>query len=448
MNKYFKLIFYLSVSLFISYKGIQAQSAEKLENQKQQKVLADDEKEIERSRLLNIFLFVTSCGVTFTLIVIFYNRKKLKTAYKLLEINKDEINFQKEKLNESEIRLKTAQQIAHIGNWEWNVLSDNLSYSDELLNIYDLVDVKENLNFKTLILDRVHPQDKARITEYFYSFKNISPIEKLEYRIVKSNNEERWLRAKVLLIEDGKDNIIKVSGTVQDFTDNKKAELEKIEIIMQQNFTQQLIESQEVERKRIAAELHDGIGQEMLIIKNHALLALQKDVKTDFIKEHVNEISNTASKLLSEIRLITYNLRPYHLEKLGLSETIEIAIENISKSISIELRFNIDPIDNCLQKEDEIIFFRIIQEAINNIIKHSKAKKALINISKEEKNIIVNIKDDGIGFSLAEKNFSEKGFHGFGLASIAQRVKLLKGNYSIDTEPNKGTKIKIVIPVE
>lgn len=394
-----------------------------------------------------IFFLGTIVGVTFTLMVVLFNRRKLKIAYNLLYENQDEISLQREKLKESESRLKTAQQIAHIGNWEWDPIADNLSYSDELLNIYDLVEKKENLNFKTLILDRVHPQDKTRITEYFYSFENISPIEKLEYRILKSNNEERWLRAKVRLIEDGDGNIIKVSGTVQDYTAHKKAELEKIENAMQQNFTQQLIESQEKERKRIAAELHDGIGQEMLIIKNHALLALQKNVEHDFIIEHINEISNTVSNLLNEIRLITYNLRPYHLEKLGLTETIEIAMENISKSTSINLQLNIDSIDNYLGKDDEIIFFRIIQEAISNIIKHSKAKKALINISKTEKDIIVNIQDDGIGFTLEEKEFSEKNFQGFGLASINQRVKLLNGSYSIDTKPKNGTKIKITVPI-
>ena len=449
MKIYFKLIFYLTVSLFINYKAIHAQSVDELKNHMLQQDLADEKKEMERSRELNIFLFVTSCGVTFTLLVIFYNRRKLKTAYNLLETNRNEINLQREKLKESETRLKTAQQIAHIGNWEWDVLSNDFNYSDEFLNIFDLADEREKLNLKTFIfLDRVHPQDKARITEYFDSLIHFNPDEELEYRIVKSNNEERWIRSKARVIRDDNGKLIKVSRTVQDFTDSKKLELEKIEIAIQQNFTQQLIGSQEEERKRIAAELHDGIGQEMLIIKNHALLALQKNVEPGFIKEHINEISNTASNLLSEIRLITYNLRPYHLEKLGLSETIEIAIENISKSTSIELHFNIDPVDNCLRKENEIIFFRIIQEVINNIIKHSKAKEALIKISKTDNNIIVTIKDDGIGFSLAEKSYSEKGFHGFGLASIAQRVKLLNGNYSIDTGPKKGTKIKIVIPIE
>jgi len=442
-------MFYLFFSLAISNKGIHAQSVDELKNHMLQQDLADEKKEIERGRLINIFLFATSCGVTFTLLVIFYSRRKLKTAYNILNTHKNEIHFQREQLKESESRLKIAQQIAQIGNWEWDILSNDFNYSDEFLNIFDLANEREKLNLKTFIfLDRVHPQDKARITEYFDSLIYLNPDEELEYRIVKSNNEERWIRSKARVIRDDNGKLIKVTRTVQDFTDSKKLELEKIEIAVQQNFTQQLIESQEEERKRIAAELHDGIGQEMLIIKNHALLALQKNVEPDFIKEHINEISNAASNLLSEIRLITYNLRPYHLEKLGLSETIEIAIENISKSTSIELNFNIDPVDDCLHREDEIIFFRIIQEAINNIIKHSKAKEALIKISKTDNNIIVTIKDDGIGFSLAEKSFSQKSFQGFGLASIAQRVKLLKGNYSMDTEPNKGTKIKIVIPIE
>lgn len=201
----------------------------------------------------------------------------------------------------------------------------------------------------------------------------------------------------------------------------------------QENFSRQLIESQEAERKRIAQELHDGLGQNLLVIKNRALLGLAVDEKD----EQFEEIQESVTDALSEVRTIAYNLRPLHIERLGLTATIEEMIEDVETASGIKINCDIEKIDGLLSKENEINFYRIVQECLNNIVKHSGATKASVEVFLELGKINLKIKDNGKGFDL--KNLD--GNSGLGLNGIVERVKILGGNYSIESEIGKGTSI-------
>ena len=203
----------------------------------------------------------------------------------------------------------------------------------------------------------------------------------------------------------------------------------------QKAFSRRLIESQEAERKRIAQELHDGLGQNLLIIKNRAMLGLAVDKKD----EQFGEIQDSAADALSEVRTIAYNLRPLHLERLGLTSTIEEMIEEVAEISGIEINCNIEPIDDLFSSENEINFYRIVQECLNNIVKHSGARRASVEIYREKGNIILNVKDNGRGFDV---NSVKKGL---GLNGIAERVKILGGNYSISTEIGKDTTVSVEV---
>jgi len=208
----------------------------------------------------------------------------------------------------------------------------------------------------------------------------------------------------------------------------------------QENFSRQLIESQESERKRIAQELHDGLGQNLLVIKNRALLGLAVNEKD----EQFDEIQESVTIALSEVRTIAYNLRPLHIERLGLTATIEEMIENVETVSGIEINCDIQKIDDLCKKDNEINFFRIIQECLNNIVKHSEATNAGVVIFQESDQINLIIKDNGKGFDVENLN----GNRGLGLNGIAERVKILGGNYSIESEKGKGTSISVKIETQ
>ncbi len=150
----------------------------------------------------------------------------------------------------------------------------------------------------------------------------------------------------------------------------------------QQDFSRQLIASQERERKRIAGELHDSLGQQLLIIKNWATLALSGLDGRHSLKEPLDEISNTASHAVEEMRGIAYNLRPYQLEKLGLTAAIRGLVNRVAASSHIQFRAEIDEVNGLFPQEVEISIYRIVQEALNNTIKHSQATEGRVLVTK------------------------------------------------------------------
>jgi len=223
----------------------------------------------------------------------------------------------------------------------------------------------------------------------------------------------------------------------------KKIKKEKTQ---QEEFTKKLIESQEDERKRIAAELHDSLGQDLLIIKNKALISIKKTDDPKF-KEQMSEISELTSSTINEVREISYNLRPYELDRLGLIKTLQSLVDKASKSTNIKFICDIDNIDKVFTPEVEINIYRIIQECLTNIIKHAESTEVIVHVKKFEKEISIFISDNGKGFD-AEKKFSDSERKGFGLRGIPERVKLFGGNFKIESEPGKGTRIKIIIPFQ
>jgi signal transduction histidine kinase/ligand-binding sensor domain-containing protein len=201
-----------------------------------------------------------------------------------------------------------------------------------------------------------------------------------------------------------------------------------------EEFSRQLIESQETERRRIAAELHDSLGQNLVMIRNWALLGLRA---TKNKKTNLEEISETASEAIKEVREIAYNLGPYQLERLGLRHAIEEMVQKVAATSTICFQTEIGEIDHCFPKEAEISIYRIAQEAVNNIIKHSRASAADLKIKISEERMILAITDNGQGFASGNSN-------GFGLLGMKERVNLLKGEMSVHSE--NGTHIKINLP--
>jgi signal transduction histidine kinase len=228
-------------------------------------------------------------------------------------------------------------------------------------------------------------------------------------------------------------------------------------------FSRRLIESQEGERKRIAAELHDGLGQSLLVIKNRALVGGMSPEDARMSKEQFDEISLTASQAIEEARRIAYDLRPYHLDRLGLTQSLEEMVERVAALTPIRFTVNLPLLDGVFTKEGEAIFYRIVQESVSNILKHSQATEALVAIRREEDSITLTVRDNGKGFPMAqvESRSADHGLKkvvalsdspnpqasGFGLIGLAERVRMLNGIYTLESAPNQGTAITVRFPV-
>ena len=218
----------------------------------------------------------------------------------------------------------------------------------------------------------------------------------------------------------------------------------------QQAFARQLIASQEGERKRIAGELHDSLGQQLLIITNRAVLG--KGVARDGgrqVIEQFDEINASALAAIGEVRSIAQNLRPINLDRLGLTAAIEEMVEKASGAAGVEFTADIGPVDGALVPDSQIVVYRIVQESINNILKHSAATRAGVEVWCEDGRLHITVRDNGRGFTgpAAETTGSANG-SGLGLVGIAERVRMLGGTHTIVSASGQGTTVSVQIPLQ
>ena len=221
----------------------------------------------------------------------------------------------------------------------------------------------------------------------------------------------------------------------------------KKEQLQHELFTKKLIDNQESERKRIAAELHDSLGQTLLIIKNRALMGLNASKRKTKQRKQLDEISVSASEAIGEVREIAYRLRPYQLDRIGMTKAIKAMIDKVSATSPIKFSATIDPMDGVFPREEEINVYRIIQESVNNIIRHSNAGTASVTITRRNGTCSIVIQDDGIGLTRRTDTKKESGHGGFGMTGMAERVKILEGEIDIQSTEGTGTTISVTIPV-
>jgi signal transduction histidine kinase len=209
-------------------------------------------------------------------------------------------------------------------------------------------------------------------------------------------------------------------------------------------FSRRLIDSQERERKRFAAEMHDGLGQSLVIIKNRARLSLKQADKQEAMLDHLENISETASHAIDEAKEIAFNLRPHLLDRLGLTKTIESMLGKVFSASGIEFEAEIDRIDGVLEKDSEILLYRLRAGMRQQYRQTFKRRKSRFENRTRCHNLTVKISDNGRGFnpSASDSDLSKRSF---GLIGISERTRLLGGKLNIESAIGKGTLVSIII---
>ncbi|MCF6461894.1 sensor histidine kinase [Clostridium sp. Cult1] len=208
-----------------------------------------------------------------------------------------------------------------------------------------------------------------------------------------------------------------------------------------------IIEAQEEERERLARDIHDGPAQSManILLKTEICERLM-DIDREKSKEEFQNLKTIVRSTLKDLRKTIYDLRPMSLDDLGLIPTLERYIYNFIDYSGINVKLCVIGDVVNLNSAMEVAVFRIVQESLNNIFKHSKATDARICIEYSPTRLNLTITDNGIGFNVDEVNKVSNGtVGGFGLISIRERVELLEGNVEIKSSPGKGTRINIYI---
>lgn len=305
-------------------------------------------------------------------------------------------------------------------------------------------------------LEYVHPDDADRAkADWMQSVQSGGSYE-AEYRLRSKDSTYRWFRSRAVPIRDLDGKIIKWYGTCSDIHDSKlleqsirdsAAELEKMvdrRTDELRRLSIRLMTMQDQERRRIARDLHDGLGQELAVAKMILdKVLLQKPAQ--FPEEAWVQASNIVDRAIQQVRTMSHLLHPPLLDEVGLLSALSWYVEGLTKRSGIETSLEVEPRDfPRLGAEVETAVFRIVQEALTNVFRHSEASKVWITLSRRESMIVVAVRDDGkgIGRRIAELQPDSVGV---GIGGMKQRAREFGGELRL-TNAHPGTLIELTIP--
>lgn len=248
--------------------------------------------------------------------------------------------------------------------------------------------------------------------------------------------------------------VIRFLRAFQVESDRKIAELQEARLhesrereALRAELFRKVVAAQEAERQRIARDLHDETGQSLTAI-GMGLRGLADELKNSRgSRDTLEQLQALTSESLRELQRIISDLRPAHLDDLGLSATLRWYASRLQEMVGLNIRVDIIGEEHTLDEANKIAVFRIIQEALNNIIKHSKATHANISLDYKEKSAHILVRDNGVGFDLDAVK-TRDGRSSLGLAGMAERAALLGGTVEIHSRPGYGTEVEAIIPYD
>jgi PAS domain S-box-containing protein len=346
-----------------------------------------------------------------------------------------------EALHESEEEykslIKNIPSVVYKGYKDWSV-----NFFDKKIERITGYPVDDFNSRRIKWIDVIVAEDVEKIKKLFLEALNNDKSYVREYRIEPKFGGLCWIQERGQIVCDDNGEMAYVNGVFFDITERKRAE-EQIRIL-----TQQLIKTQENERLMISCELHDRIGQDLSMLKILCgnLIDEQADISTE-MRRKVLRLSEILQNSINSVRDIAYNLRPSSLDQLGLVRTLYQYCEDFSEKTGLKVNFNAAGMDGLkLDFDTEINLYRLIQEGLNNILKHAEAKRISIKLVASFPKIILRISDDGRGFDIKSRLDEATSEKRMGIRSMKERVGLLEGRMRINSQPDKGTKIFIDVP--
>lgn len=313
-------------------------------------------------------------------------------------------------------------------------------------SIVDIVGVPEPMRFETWF-HGLHPDDRDRIFEAnrklfaTYKFNEIMRV------FNPAQKEWRWIRTISTGIPDDQNRLLFANGIVLDITERKRAEEELMahrEHLRQMGY--ELLLTEERERRRIAVDLHDHIGQSLAISKIR-LKTLRNAIVPMELTASIDQVCDLIEQMIQEIRTLTFDLSPPILYELGLESALEWLTEEIQDKygITTELERHWRPMN--LTDDVRVFLFRAVRELLMNVVKHAQASRARIVIMSDSEQIQIVVEDDGIGFHAPTASRPNSQMSGFGLFSIRERLDSIGGRLDIEHRREGGTRATLVLPV-
>jgi len=278
----------------------------------------------------------------------------------------------------------------------------------------------------------------------------LGSLREREHQLKLRRNElERSLRKLMTTVEKAEGLVTQVGVVLDYLGGNLRWINDELELVNQKRLlAPKIIQAQEEERRRVAREIHDGPAQSMANVVLRTEVC-EKLLETDIeaARKELQDLREIVRSSLQDVRRIIFDLRPMALDDLGLIPALSRYVENIKERNPINVTINCLGQRRRLESVVEVALYRVVQEGLQNVLKHAKAENVQINLEIGPQSIMTLIRDDGKGFD-AETYMKEPRPNSYGILGMKERLEILGGQFSIRSQPGKGTEIIAILPLE
>lgn len=343
-------------------------------------------------------------------------------------------------LRDREASLARAQAQAQLGSWQFDIQRDILKWSDECYRIFGRTPGEPVSD--RLFLEWIHPDDRDAVERCWNAALQGEPYD-VQHRLIV-DGKEKWVRERAVLEFHADGSLWRGLGTCQDITETKTREMELIE-------SRQLLRElsahtervREDERKKIAREIHDALGQSLAGLRmDAALMRIHYGRDNPQIEQHATAMTQSIDEIFELVHGIIAALRPFELD-LGLKSALDWSLDILNKRFGIRVSLSIAEPLPAMSETYSTALFRIIQEALTNVTRHARASEVKVSVGNVSEGICIRIRDDGVGFD-PNASANKKTF---GLLGIKERVLMFDGNLVIKSQPGAGTELRVTIPL-
>ncbi len=338
-------------------------------------------------------------------------------------------------LRESEQRFRLAAYAGKMFSYEWDAATDVVVRSGEYAEML-CTDKVTHLTSGQKVSAKVHPDDRALVLAADAALSPEKPHLRVSHRMNRPDGSVIWVEKTGRGHFNEQGQILRIVGMVADITERKLAEAALADV------SRRLIEAQDQERNRIARELHDDIGQRLALLSIE-LDQLQGASNLPEVRHRMGELHRQAGEITTDIQTLSHELHSTRLDYLSPVVAMRTLCREIGEQTKVEIEFKSQDLPSPLPPEISLCFFRVLQEALRNSVKHSGARLIEVGLYGTPDEVHLAVSDWGVGFDRE----AAKGSRGLGLVSMEERVKILNGTLSIESRPGRGTTVRASVPL-
>lgn len=362
------------------------------------------------------------------------------SQYLVIRYDITERKLVQEALRVSERELQQAISAAHLGIWHWHVDTGNVLINDELMQVLTGkgATLLESMDLFQMMIDVEDRLAFRQILEAVYQGQQTDKL--IEIRFRAADGSLLWMLQSLFVTRYNQDGMpSRITGIVVDITKEKLLAEERVQHEI--DLLSAVLKGQDAERSRLATELHDSLGTLLSAVgMNFSALESKLEQNLAVQPQLLINIRDIINEAVQETRNISHNLNPQTLSQHGLKASLEALIKRLEASKKLEVEMQLCPDIQNLNESDALSIYRIVQEVLQNTLKHAQAQKLSISIQKKRNLMTLTTVDDGQGFDQKQVKM------GMGLHNIESRVRLLNGQMKVESQSGKGTKIVVKFP--